>query len=309
MLITFFRNTSSDERNGIIRSDRVERVSLYPVQTKKKEKTFAIVHISDVTDQKMAQQRALQNEKLLSMVFLISGIAHEMNNPNSFISLNTPILREYLQEIMPVVDAYAENRKDFEPCDMSYTDFREDLFKLIGNIENGSRRINRTVSRLKALVTHEEDLHIEEARLGEVVESALELCRARASALSKTLEVDLPTDFPVIRTDPVILEQVLSNIIVNAVQATEQDVVRVGIRVFSRKENGLCIIEISDNGCGMTEEVKNRVFEPFFTGKPAGAGSGLGLYLCQSFMGALGGHMEVESEPGKGSLFRIVLYQ
>ena len=303
-------NYAPFERNGIIRSDRLERVSLYPVQTKKKEKTFAIVHISDITDQKMAQQRALQNEKLLSMSFLISGIAHEMNNPNSFISLNTPILREYLQEIMPVVDAYAENRKDFEPCDMAYTDFREDLFKLIGNIENGSRRINRTVSRLKALVTHEEDLHIEEARLGEVVESALELCRARASALSKTLEVDLPTDFPVIRTDQVILEQVLSNIIVNAVQAAEQDVVRVGICVFSGEERGArCVIEISDDGCGMTEEVKNRVFEPFFTGKPAGDGSGLGLYLCQSFMGALGGHMEVESEPGKGSLFRIVLYQ
>ena len=289
---------------------RVERISLYPVAGRKAGKAFVIVRISDVTEEKWIQKQAIQNEKLLSTGFLISGIAHEMNNPNSFITMNTPILKEYIEAIIPIVDDHAATRVDFEPCHMPYGEFREDLHKLICNIEHGSLRINQTISRLRGLVTRHEEMEIETVSLKSVVEHAIEVCRSRTSVSSKNIEIDLPDEFPVIRTDPVALEQVLTNVVMNAIQATETEPVRIQIRVAKPEEKDAgTVIEIRDYGCGMGEAVKKHLFDPFFSTKPKGRGSGLGLYVCQSLLGALGGHMEAESEPGKGSLFRIILYE
>jgi hypothetical protein len=95
------------------------------------------------------ERMLVQNEKMAALGTMIMGIAHEINNPNNFISFNIPILKEYHQKLIPIIDEVVKKSPDFRLFDMSYSEFREDLYKLLNNIENGSIRINRIVSNLK----------------------------------------------------------------------------------------------------------------------------------------------------------------
>ena len=99
----------------------------------------------------MLQRRIVQTEKLSSLGFLVSGVAHEINNPNNFITFNIPILKEYLNEIIPIIDDYAKKHENLEVCCMPYPEFRNDIFNLVKNIENGSRRIQAAVSNLRGI--------------------------------------------------------------------------------------------------------------------------------------------------------------
>ena len=120
----------------------------------------------------------------------------------------------------------------------------------------------------------------------------------------------MPERLPRVYTDPYSLEQVLINLPVNAAQAADKKDSWVRLEV---KVNGIgrlhdLVIEVSDNGCGMDEKTQRRVFDPFFTTKAAGAeGTGLGLYISQNLIKDLGGRIEVTSEPGLGSKFKVIL--
>src|SRR5208337_2347363 len=129
--------------------DRLEQVVVYSVEDESGKKKAAIVRISDITRTKILERQLIQNEKLASLGLLVSGIAHEINNPNSFIAFNIPILRDYVEALMPIIDIHAESRQNFELFGMSYQEFREDILKLLENMEHGSSRINATVSGLK----------------------------------------------------------------------------------------------------------------------------------------------------------------
>ena len=95
------------------------------------------------------RQMVLQSEKMAALGKMILSISHEINNPNNFVSFNIPILKEYIQDLIPIIDGHAERNPDFNPSNMSYKEFREDLNKLLTNIENGSMRISNIVSDLK----------------------------------------------------------------------------------------------------------------------------------------------------------------
>ena len=133
-------------------TERIEQITVYPVDEASSTDSGAIVRISDITQAKVLERQLVQNEKLAALGLLVSGIAHEINNPNTFISFNIPILRDYLQELMPIIDGFAEQHPNLELCSMKYQEFREDLFKLVANMEHGSSRINAIVSDLKRFV-------------------------------------------------------------------------------------------------------------------------------------------------------------
>ena len=105
-----------------------------------------------------------------------------------------------------------------------------------------------------------------------------------------------------------ILKQILLNLLLNAAQAADKENSSLELKAISGdtwREH--TIIEISDNGCGMDEATRQKIFDPFFTTKSATKGTGLGLYICYNLLESMGGHIEVESEPGKGSTFRITV--
>ena len=296
------------ERKGVFAPERIEQITVYPVDEATSTDSGAIVRISDITQAKVIERQLVQNEKLAALGLLVSGVAHEINNPNTFISFNIPILRDYLQELMPIIDGFAEQHPNLELCSMKYQEFREDLFKLVANMEHGSSRINAIVSDLKRFVRKRDKIQPRCIDLREVIEKAVNICHAEIRKKVKSFEVQISEEVPLILTDPEVVEQVLVNLLINAVQAADKDDSWIKLRVeCERSRERYCVIEVVDNGCGMDGIIRAKIFDPFFTTKAASSGTGLGLPVCYTLVESLGGKIEVESDPGQGSTFRIVL--
>lgn len=262
----------------------------------------------DITKEKILERQVIHQEKLASLGMLISGIAHEINNPNNFISFNIPILREYVRELMRIADTYAEKHPGYELFGMTYGEFREDIFNLIENIEHGTGRIDGTIKKLQEFSRKKNDEERRLADIEKIVGQAVALCRTQIARAVDVFEVETAPGLPSMLTDADALEQILINILINASQAADKEESRITLRVTGGAswENRI-IIEIEDNGVGMDQEAQKNIFKPFFTTKPRGKGTGLGLYIANDLINGLGGTIEVESEPGRGSLFRIII--
>jgi signal transduction histidine kinase/DNA-binding response OmpR family regulator len=298
------------ERKGIIDPNRFEQVVVYPVVNITGERQAVIIRISDITQSKLLERQLIQSEKLASIGLLVSGVAHEINNPNSFMSFNIPILRDYLEALLPIIDGYAEEHPDFEVFSMNYQEFRQDIFGLLDNMEHGSNRINRIVSDLKDYARKRDKSELRWIDLKMVITKAVNICRSEIRKKINSFEVQIAEDMPRIFSDPEALEQVLINLLINAVHASDKG--ESWIRVHAACERSwdrYCVIEVSDNGGGVAEDIRDKIFDPFFTTKASSAGTGLGLYICYNLVEALGGKIEIESKPDQGSTFRIVLPQ
>ena len=293
---------------GFMDVSRIEQVIVYPIAKMDFEKGAAIIRISDITNEKMLQKQIVQTEKLSFLGFLVSGVAHEINNPNNFISFNIPILKEYLNKILPIIDDYAEKHENFELFGMTYPQFREDVLKLLDNIENGSSRITTAVSNLRGISRTKEKTHMDWINVKEVIEKSVSICRSKINRMVKSFEVSIPEEIPLIYTDSEAIETAVINLLINAAQAVDKDNswIRLKVALDDSSQNDL-IIDVSDNGCGIEEKIKNHIFDPFFTTKSPSEGTGLGLTLCHNSIRELGGRIALDSVAGKGSTFKVIL--
>jgi signal transduction histidine kinase len=292
-------------------SELLERVVVYPVEEKSDEDGSAIIRITDITESKMLERQLIQNEKMASLGVLISGIAHEINNPNNYISVNIPILRDYLNIVMPIVDEYVQKNPDMEIMYMSYAEFREDIFELIDNVQHGSRQIKSIVRDLKVFSAVDKDKKNEKIDLKPMIEKVVSFCSSRIRRSVKTFNVQMPENLPEAAVESQLLEQVLINLLINAAQAFDKAVdenseVNLSVSMDHIKENQLTI-DVSDNGCGMDEETMEKIFDPFFTTKSSEEGTGLGMYIVHNLIEKMGGKIEVDSRLGQGSNFRVLL--
>ena len=209
---------------------------------------------------------------------------------------------------MPFADEYAANHPDLELFNMTYPEFRADVIKLLKNIEHGSERISSFVSNLREFAQFNGRKPKKWVELKSVIDKVLSICGSNIKKNIKSFNLQIPDDFPTIFTDPNVLEQVLLILLVNASQAVDTTKSWVKLSAASGGNwRDHTIIEISDNGCGMDEDTKRHIFDPFFTTKSPADGTGLGLYVCHNLIQSIRGYIEVESEPGKGSTFRVIL--
>jgi PAS domain S-box-containing protein len=297
----------SFERKSFSNPEAVEQIVVYPVEDRGGDIGDAIIRITDITEAKKIERRLIQSEKMASLGILVSSIAHEINNPNNFVSFNIPILRDYAMEIVPYLDKFAEKNTDLEICNMPYPEFRRDIFKLIDNLENGSRRISTFVANLREYSQGGSMRAFSWLDLAVLIDKVLAIIQAELKMKVKIFNKSICTNLPEIYSDPHSIEQILINLLLNASQAVNGENSRVDLVVTPGDDNGGVVVEITDNGCGMDERTQNKIFDPFFTTKPAARGTGLGLYVCHNLIQALGGRIDVQSEPGKGATFRLLL--
>ncbi|MBI4776088.1 MAG: response regulator [Deltaproteobacteria bacterium] len=284
------------------------KVHAFPTFGKDGTVSGFIYVIEDITEAKLLQRQLATSEKLASLGLLMSGIAHEINNPNNFISFNIPILRDYLKELLPIMDKHAEKRPNYQLFGMSYPEFRRDLFRLLDNLEHGSNRISATISSLNEFARESSQDKGQWIDLRHVIDKGVAICRGEIKKRVKSFELDVQEGLSPVYTNPEALEQILINLLINAAQAMDKDGswVKLSIRDRETAQDEL-IIEVSDNGCGIEEGHIRKIFDPFYTTKGAGVGTGLGLYVCHSIVEREGWRIEVESQAGIGSKFRLVL--
>jgi len=302
------RQKTTFERRGLRNPERLEQVAIYPLKSLDGKKGDAIIRISDVTEERLKERQLIQAEKMSSLGLLVSATAHELQNPNGVITLNLPILRDYLHELLPMLDKCFEDNRDYVAFRMPYQEIRREIYQLIDNMENSSNQITSFVAYLKEYSQLKEEKKFESVSLKSLVEQTLIICGNQISKTFKSFVMNIPKDLPPVCTDAQALKQVLINFLINAAQAADKKDSWLKLSAGSGNSwREHTKIEISDNGCGMDEITQQKIFDPFFTTKSEESGTGLGLYICYDLVNALGGRIEVESEPAKGTLFRVIL--
>jgi signal transduction histidine kinase len=239
-----------------------------------------------------AQVQLVQSEKMASLGVLVAGVAHEINNPVTFVANNVEPMNERLTELRDAAKAHPEIGLD-EPL--------RDMGEIVDLIREGAVRTAAIVNDLRTF-SRLSDSRPAFFDLNENLEVCLRLLRPRwAERIS--IERDLG-DLP--RVEGVVghLNQVLMNLLANACDAIEE---RGHIWITTRREGDSVRFSVRDDGIGMSAETLAHVFEPFFTTKPQGKGTGLGLAITHGIVASHGGSIRVESEPGRGSEVIVTL--
>ncbi len=261
-----------------------------------------------------AQDQALQSEKLASIGQLAAGVAHEINNPLGYIGSNLSSLKQDINDLFQLVESYRktlsnlpldqESKKRLteleEELDLDY--LRKDLPQLIEESQEGVDRARIIVRDLKDF-SRAGDGRFTLTDLHQGLESTLNIAHNQIKYKAEIIK-DYDPDLPEIVCIPSQINQVVLNLLVNAAQAISD---KGTITLRTRHDHATVTIEVSDTGCGIPPEIKNRIFDPFFTTKPQGQGTGLGLSLSYGIIQRHHGRIEVESSPGEGTTFRIVL--
>ncbi len=248
------------------------------------------VLVTDITRLKKAEralrelERQLQaNERLTALATLAAGIAHEINNPLAAVLGSTELALDNLKETAPDLALLSTD---------------------LVTARDNTMRIRDIVESMK-LLARGDTSKSEIVDVNDVVQMSIQLAstsiRYRARIV-RDLQPSCETEGNASQ-----LAQVFVSLLTNAAQALpEKDPANL-IRIVTRRERDVVVVEVSDNGCGIPKDLQERVFEPFFTTKPVGTGMGLGLSISTTIVKAFGGALSLESEPGRGSLFRVVL--
>ena len=275
--------------------------------------------IHDLTERRRMQAMIVQAEKLASLGLLSAGVAHEINNPLAYVANNLAVLERDCRGLSEVLDAYeqahpalAAARPELagridqigEAVDLPY--IRANLGQLLSSTRQGVKRISGIVENLRAFARLDQAA-VDRVDLRQAIAGSLELIRGQLERCHITVEQQEGGVFPVVCA-PAQINQVVLNLLVNAMQAIEATGRGAGrIEIETRARGDEVILEVADDGCGIPAEILPRIFDPFFTTKPVGQGTGLGLAISHGIVADHGGRIEVESTPGRGSRFRMIL--
>lgn len=297
----------SFEQKGLTYPEKIEKVDIYPVKHTDNEVQSAIVRVSDITEQRKMEKELLQADKMISLGILVSGVAHEINNPNNFIMLNTPLLSEAWDSIAPILEDYYEENGDFNLGRLPYSEMRDEIPKLLNGIKKGSKRIKRIVQDLKDYSRQNIGKINQTVNVNEFIESAISLVGNMIKKSTNKFSVEYGKDLPVIKCSKQKLEQVIINLIQNACQALPDKSKGVFVKSLFNDKSGNIVVEVRDEGIGINEKVLPRIMDPFYTTRRSYGGTGLGLSVSANIIKEHGGKIEVKSQRGEGSIFAIFL--
>ncbi|UKO99642.1 GAF domain-containing protein [Nostoc sp. UHCC 0870] len=289
--------------------------ALQQVQVQKEEIAQALKELQET------QSQLIQSEKMASLGQLVAGIAHEINNPISFIYGNITYVHEHTENLFKLVEGYKRNfpqpKKEFQEqlAELDLDFIADDLPKILKSMMIGAERISQLVLSLRSFARLDE-AEMKPVDLHEGIDSTLLILQHRLESKNDFPAIEVMREYselPKVVCYAAQMNQVFLNIINNAIDALKSAISLAKITVnpqitISTKvsENNTILISIADNGCGIPENVRSRIFEPFFTTKQPGQGTGLGLSISYKIIvEEHGGKIQCISEPGKGCEFCI----
>ncbi|MEM6597970.1 MAG: ATP-binding protein [Cyanobacteria bacterium P01_D01_bin.36] len=292
--------------------------ALYKSQLKLREKTHRLS--STLADLKETQAQLVQTEKMSGLGQLVAGIAHEINNPINFVSGNIGHVQGYIEEVIDLLDLYAECyptptkeiKERVEEIDLDF--LLEDLEKTQSSMKLGVNRIKEIVLSLR-LFSRLDEAEMKEVNIHEGIESTLLILNHRFNKKENVAKVEITKaygDLPAVECYAGQLNQVFMNVLANALDAltdmrdpAAEHPAKIEI-VTERLSNNFVAIRIANNGPNIPYDIRDRLFDPFFTTKPIGSGTGLGLSISyQIICDRHGGRMRCYSLPGQNTEFCI----
>jgi polar amino acid transport system substrate-binding protein len=266
--------------------------------------------LTDITDKRLAQIHAdalARADKMISLGILVSGMAHEINNPNNFIMLNGGIVAEAWQDIIPVLEAHYQAHGDFPMAGINYSVMRDDLPKLMVGIQEGAVRIKRIIDDLTRFSRMEPPDLSQKVDINKVVAAAVSLLGSLIKRSPGCLQVHYDESIPCVYGSSQRIEQVIINLIQNACQALRETSLGVKVTTVRPKDWSGVIIRVEDDGCGISQEHLQHITDPFFTTKRVSGGVGLGLSVSSEIVREHGGELTFSSVFGKGTVATVTL--
>ena len=281
---TTFRTGKATRRNAEeLDKKRIEtdwEITTYPVFDSQNEIDRIVLMEQDITENRKLEVEVLQSEKLIAVGQLATGIAHEINNPLTAILVNSQILLEDLPE---------EPKENIESVKL---------------IEMAAIRASQVIKNLLGLV-RKDDYEFEEMDINESIQSALMMVSHEFLTHQIKVTFDREENLPLYMGSSNHLQGVWINLLINAIEAIGDK--KGELKITTHFESNTYYIEVRDSGVGISEDNLGKIFEPYFTTKRSGAGTGLGLSLVKRTIQAHGGQIMVDSSPGEGARFTVIL--
>ncbi len=255
--------------------------------------------LRDITLQKQMENNAVLNEKLATVGTLAAGIAHEINNPLTYVLANLVFLRENLDELKHQMEEKGH-------ADGAYPKIFKEMQEELAETRHGGERIRDIVRGLKSFVRSDED-EVAPVDLNQTVDSAINMTFHEFKHKAR-VEKDFALHLPPLTANAGKLQQVFINLLINAAQAMGgNDPAENKVHIRTGQKDGSLFAEFTDTGKGIPENILPRIFDPFFTTKPTGVGTGLGLPICDKIVKFYKGTIEVQSWPDHGTTFTVRL--
>ncbi|HUH65797.1 MAG TPA: PAS domain S-box protein, partial [Syntrophales bacterium] len=270
--------------------------------------------VRDITERRQAEEQAKQQQqqlmqagKMVALGVLASGMAHEINNPNNFIMLNAPILREAWDRALPILEEYYRENGDFIIGGMNYSEMRVNAPTLFSGILDGATRIKQIVDDLKNYVRRDDLDLTQSLDVNAVLKSSLSLVSHLIGKSTENFSINYGEDIPPIVGNFQKLEQVVINIIQNACQALPDRSRGIFVSTSYDKEMRAVMLRVRDQGIGITAEKLPHITDTFFTTKQHSGGIGLGLSISKKIVEEHGGKLVFTSEVDKGTIVDILV--
>lgn len=333
----FYEDLWSTIRSGRVWSNLLRRrtrdgslqileATISPIRDDHGRITNFVAVYRDVTGEVELENRLRQAQKLEAVGSLAAGIAHEINTPIQFIGDNLQFMKTSFDEVLSLLtaaerlagqspgegssDATAHYHNLVQSVDIDF--LREEIPRAIDQAQDGVQRVSTIVQAMKRFSYPDQGDKMAAANLNDALTNTLTVARNELKYVSDVV-TDLQPDLPMVACLPGKLNQVFLNMLINAAHAIAEVVDDHGgekgtITVRSRQDGDDVVIEIADTGKGVPPEIRDRIFDPFFTTKDVGRGTGQGLAIARSvIVDEHGGHLDFETEPGKGTRFFIRL--
>ena len=248
----------------------------------------------------------IQANKMTALGTLVAGVAHEINNPNNLTMMNARAVAEAWGDAQSILEDYHRENGEFLIGGLPYAEMRETVPDLIRDMHAGAQRIERIVDNLKNFARPRQQAVQATLQVNDAVQRAVNLLRHR---MGRTLDfrVDLSDGLPALQGDVQQIEQVVVNLVTNALEALPEEGGRVTVATRYNQVDHRVEIEVRDSGVGIPQENVDRLCDPFFTTKQERGGTGLGLAITYTLVRDHGGNLAFESAPSEGTRARVTL--
>ncbi len=257
-------------------------------------------------EKKRVMARLIHTNKMTSLGLLLSSMAHEINNPNASIRFSGHMIAKMWGDAVPILDGFCREEGEFYLGGVPFQTARVALTENAAKIVENSERIAKVVQGLRDYGVADGSGMRQNLELNVAVSAALSVlaCQMKQEVRLKT---SLAADLPTIKGSQQQMEQVLMNLILNAMQAHAEGTGEVFVATRYERDSAQVVAEVRDSGVGIDAETMGRLFEPFYSTKLERGGSGLGLYISNYIVKEHGGSLLLSSQPGRGTVAQVIL--
>ncbi len=275
--------------------------------TRDLEQANADLH-RDITERKRLEEKTRQQErqliqanKMTALGTLVAGVAHEVNNPNHLVLMNARVLAESWTDALRILDAYHHEHGEFLLGGLPYTEMRDTVPALIRDIHDGALRIERIVDNLKDFARPRSQTGQTMMQLNDAVQRALTLLQHLIDRHTACFRTDLAAHLPLLRGNVQQVEQIVVNLVVNALEALPEKERGVTVATRHNHTESCLELDVCDEGVGIPQAHLDRLCDPFFTTKQDQRGTSLGLAITYTLVCDHGGSLTFTSTPGQGT--------